>query len=670
MKSVSLPPNSTLHQRVLTLIKDRKTASKNLVQKNFRDWDRAEDLYRAWRIEDTDDRESQAEHGVSKLVVPVSFAQVQTQLTFLLATFTQRDPIFPVPPRNIEHARAAEASELVLDAQMDQAKIFVRLYLALRDALVLGRMVLHTDYLKQVQRITKVAKKIKKIEFFGTPVSIEGKEDRSDFETLFEGNKVNVINPREFWHDPGVTLTDLQEGEFAGHTSFTNLVTFLRTVDAFDGSPDNPYINIEEARKSSPAQAQFPDKGTEDSSHYSRTSNHLLKTIDKHSKPMVIDQVVIDLIPSDLKDDKGRVLSNSKWPQKWTFWLVNDAIVVRAHPQENDHRMFPYAAAEPYPDSHHIATPGMVDMLSGLQEHFDWLLNSHWANVRRAIQNKLIVDPSRVVMADVLSSDPAGIIRMKPEAYGDPVGDAIQQLPIMDVTGRHIEDSRIVMDLMQRVGATSDNQQGIPEAGRRSATEISSTQRLGAGRGKTLAQLLWFNALAPMVMQMVMNNRQFMTEEIYVNTLGRKLKFFTPEEVKFLMGDEEGGLNVGPADVQGRYLFPAFEGDIPSEQSSQARMLLETIKTVLSVPGLAQVFDIQKMVIEGFRKSGLRSPEDYIRMQGPPPTQMLFPDGQRGAVGGGAGPSGPQNTGSGADQVTGNKEVRPPVDVGANNGIG
>jgi len=653
MKSVNLPVSSVLHGRVLSMIQDRRRSSFNNLKHHFTDWDASEDLYRAWKIVDKDDRESESEHGVSKIVVPISFAQVQTQLTFLLATFTQRDPLFPVPPRSLEHARAAEASELVLDAQMDQAKIFVRLYLALRDALVLGRMILHTDYIKQVQRIKRVASKVEKLDFFGTNIQLNTPEDRTDFETLFEGNRVEVVNPREFWHDPNVTLTDLQEGEYAGHTAFTNLVTFLRTVDAFDGNEGDPFINVEEARKSKPNRSQFPENSDiAGSSRYARNRNQLLSAIDKHSRPMIIDQVVIDLIPNTIKDDRGKVLSRSKWPAKWLFWLVNDSIIVRAHEYENEHRMFPYAAAEPYPDSHNSVTPGVIEMLGGLQAHFDWLLNSHWANVRRAIQNKFVVDPSRISVPDVKSNDPAGIIRVKPEAYGENVQDAIFQFPVSDVTSRHMEDSRIVMDLMQKVSASNDNAEGQVNRGRRSATEVSSTQRLGAGRNKTMAELFWSNAFAPMIMQMVMNNRQFMTEDIWVKTLGRKLQHFSPEDAKMLLG-----ANVGPADVQGRFLFPAFEGRAPTEETAQARVLLEAFKTVMTVPGLAQVFDIQKMVIESFRRSGLKSPEDFIRMQGPPPTELLMPPGAAG------GPQPPSGKGEGPDGIS--KEVRPQAVTGA-----
>jgi hypothetical protein len=655
MKSISLPVSGTMHHTILQLVNNRRNASVNIIRRSWAEWDSAERNYRAWRVEDKDDRESDRINKVKKIIVPVTFAQVQTNLTFLLATFTDRDPLFPVPPRTLEFAKAAEANELVLDAQMDQIRIFTKMYLALRDFLVLGRMILHTDYLRKVKRTRRKTEEFEDVEFFGSVVPVLQEKTRTQFDTIFEGNEVSVVNPRRFYHDPYVTLQDLQDGEYAGHTTFTNLVNFLRTVDSFQNE-DNPFINIEEVRKSEPAREIVPDDFANETPTFSHTQNQILQFVDKYSKPLVMDQIVIDLIPAEVKDGNGRALGTSTWPEKWLFGVANQRIITRAHRYENEHQMYPYSAAEPYPDSHNLVTPSMVDMLSGLQEHFDYLLNSHWANVRKAVHNKLIVDPSRVVLQDVRSSDPAGVIRVKQEAYGDDVRTMVSQLPITDITRSHVEDSKVVFDLMQRVSASPDNLMGQISQGRRSATEISSTQRLAAGRQETLAKLAWDNGLSPMIMQMVMNNQQFMSQDVWVKTLGRKIQHLEP--VKGVQM-----LNITSAELQGQFAFPAFEGTLPTQETAQAKLLAEMLKTLLVVPGMAQVFDIQKIFMEAMRKSGVHSVEDFVRMEGPPPTELTMQGGQSFSNG-----QVSEGTSSDLSQRPGEleKEVRPATGVPQN----
>ena len=90
MKSISLPVNGSMHQTILQIINNRRTASSNLLKRSWSDWDKAENTYRAWRVEDKDDKESERINSVKKIVVPVSFAQVQTNLTFLRYFYSTR----------------------------------------------------------------------------------------------------------------------------------------------------------------------------------------------------------------------------------------------------------------------------------------------------------------------------------------------------------------------------------------------------------------------------------------------------------------------------------------------------------------------------------------------------------------------------------------------------
>ena len=75
--------------------------------------------------------------------------------------------------------------------------------------------------------------------------------------------------------------------------------------------------------------------------------------------------------------------------------------MVRAKPLGLSHGMYPIACIAPDFDGYSVAPLSRLEMLQGLQTTVDWLFNSHIANVRKAINDMLIVDPYMLNMKDL-----------------------------------------------------------------------------------------------------------------------------------------------------------------------------------------------------------------------------------------------------------------------------
>jgi len=120
-------------------------------------------------------------------------------------------------------------------------------------------------------------------------------------------------------------------------------------------------------------------------------------------------------------------LDDSTFPEKWLFVVANDSVVIHAQPLGLFHNKFPFEVLELEPDGYAMFKRSMLDIVRPMNDVMNWLVNTHFYNTRKALNDMFVVDPSRVVMKDVLSPEPGKIIRLREEMYGQDVRTAITQ---------------------------------------------------------------------------------------------------------------------------------------------------------------------------------------------------------------------------------------------------
>ena len=103
-----------------------------------------------------------------------------------------------------------------------------------------------------------------------------------------------------------------------------------------------------------------------------------------------------------------------------------------------DHNMYPVSVCAPEFDGYTITPISSLEVIYGLQEILDFLFTSHVANVRKAINDMLIVDPYLINMADLAKPGPGKLIRTRRAVWGRGVENAVKQLAVTDITHNHM----------------------------------------------------------------------------------------------------------------------------------------------------------------------------------------------------------------------------------------
>ena len=102
----------------------------------------------------------------------------------------------------------------------------------------------------------------------------------------------------------------------------------------------------------------------------------------------------VELIPSEWG------MGSSNMPEKWMITIGNDAVILRCAPLGCLHNQFPFSVMEYEIEGYSIFKRGMLETMRPLNDVLTWLFNAHFHNVRKVLNDQLIVDPSRLVMKD------------------------------------------------------------------------------------------------------------------------------------------------------------------------------------------------------------------------------------------------------------------------------
>ena len=256
--------------------------------------------------------------------------------------------------------------------------------------------------------------------------------------------------------------------------------------------------------------------------------------------------------------------------------------------------------------SEEFAKFGMLEIIRPLTDILTWLVNSHFYNVRRILNNQLIVDPSMVVQKD-LTKPGQRIIRLKPAAYGRDVRSAVHQLTQVDVTRSHMQDTAFIENMIQRVSAVVDNVMGMVNgSGRKTATEVRSSGNMATTRLRTPVEYNSAMAWYPMSQMMISNTQQLMSVErkfaVAGNTLQTAQKF----------------IQVTPQSIAGAYDFVGVDGALPIDRLAQASLWKETLAQMARSPAIAMQWDINGMLAHTMMLAGERN-IDRFRIKVLPP---------------------------------------------------
>jgi hypothetical protein len=281
--------------------------------------------------------------------------------------------------------------------------------------------------------------------------------------------------------------------------------------------------------------------------------------------------------------------------------------------------MYPVSVASPEYDGYSITPIGRMEVLYGLQHTLDFLFNSHTENVRKAINDMLIVDPYLVNINDLKDPQPGKIIRLRRPAWGRGVDKVVQQLGVQDITRANIADSAYITQWMDRISGADQSMQGSLRQGgpeRLTKGEFQGTRGSAVSRLQRLAMIIGMQFMQDVGTMYAVHTQQYMSQETYVKIVGNHA-----EQLAKTFGKDATRAKVTPYDMAINYDLLVRDGSIPGGNFSDA--WLEMFKVIGTNPELMQQFDITRIFMYIAQQLGAKNVEDFRRNVNQVQTQTL-----------------------------------------------
>ena len=604
---LDLKPDSDFHKKLKSKIWQRARASRNEIQKRFSSW-REQDKSLTTYISESDADEKVRLKDSSKpvsIVFPYSYSMLEALLTYMTMALLQ-DPVFQYEGVEDSDVTGAMLMELVIKLHCIKNKILLPLHTVFRDNFAYGIGVGVPEW--------KVRHGKRPIKSAIVTESELGESSSSQVtwidDIIFEGNALSNIDPYMWLPDPSVPSSDIQRGEFVGWVDRDNYMNLLNAEAQKDSGLFNvKYLKSRKDKRSTLALDQS------DRSKKFGTDTNLTKTLDGVTNPVDIIKMYITLIPKEWK------LGPGEYPEKWYFELAADDVIIACEKADHAHGLYPMVVASSEYDGYSVTPIGRMEILYGLQHTLDFLFNSHVANVRKAINDMLIVDPYLINMEDLKDPQPGKLIRLRRPAWGRGVDKVVQQLQVNDITRANIADSSYITGWMDRISGADQSMQGSMRQGgpeRLTGAEFQGTRSSAISRLQRLAMIISTQFMQDLGTMFAVHTQQYMSQDTFVRITGR-----SAEKLTKIFGKPNA--RVTPQDLMVSYDLIVRDGAIPGGNFSDA--WIQMFKIIGTTPELAQQFDITRIFMYIAQQLGAKNVEDFRRNVNQ--TQMTsMPDGQ------------------------------------------
>jgi len=573
------------HNDIRDALRNRIKHADHAIQKKSTEFSDDEERFMAYMPTQTADAIRHAKRDAGKpefttLDIPYSYAVLMSWHTYLSSVFLSRSPILQLSGRHGEAEQQVQAMEAVMDYQTQTGGHLVPYYIWLMDAGKYGAGVVGTYWDEEIIQVSEIVEE--QVTYLGIPIKGKThKVKKTKRVKGYSGNKLYNIRPADFLFDSRVSLGNFQDGEFCGryadlgwnmvirredYDQYYNIAALKTQIKKKNTTANGTTSN--QNRDTGSSQLELPDAITGENTEL----NDDLKT------PSFVHlvEMCVELIPKDWG------LGNSTYPEKWMFTLAEDEVIIESQPYGLLHGKFPYAVIEYEMEGYGLQKRSMLEMIEPLQDAMSWLVNTHFYNVRNVLNGQFIADPSRLTIKDFKSTEGGRIIRMKPTAYGQDVRTMFHQIQTVDVTQNHLRDSAFIGEMIQRVSGVTDNIMGaVNPGGRKSATEIRSSNSAGANRIKTQAEYFSASGFAPLTQMMVQNTQQKYDGE---------MKFKIAGDLTQDAG--EAFMQVTPDDIAGFYDFVPVDGSLPVDRFAQVSMWTQLLGQMRQFPQIMEGYDM------------------------------------------------------------------------------
>lgn len=604
---LDLKPGSDFHNKLRSKIWQRAQEARNEICKRFESWREIDKLNTVYiPLKDAEEKLKVVDDTKPlSIVFPYSYSMLEALLTYLSMAFFQ-DPTFQYEGVEDDDVPGAMLMELVVRLHCIKNKVMLNLHTMLRDSLSYGVGITIPTWLQRYGR--------RPIQSSVTSFSDLGSNTQRYTEMvdslLFEGNGLSNIDPYMWLPDPSVSSANIQDGEFNGWVDRTNYMNLL----SLENQTNSTLFNVKYLREKKDKRSTFAlDQSDRQTKHGGSTD--IARAVTGTTNPVDIIKMYVNLIPKEWK------LGESEYPEKWYFELASDDIIIACEKADHNHGLYPMSVASPEFDGYSITPIGRMEVLFGLQHTLDWLFNSHISNVRKSINDMLVVDPYLVNIEDLKDPKPGKLIRLRRPAWGRGVDKVVQQLAVNDITRANISDSAYITQWMDRISGADQSMQGSLRQGgpeRLTKGEFQGTRGSAVSRLQRLAMIIGVQSMQDIGTMFAVHTQQYMSQETYVKIVGRY-----GDQLRGIFGNKR--IRVSPYDLAINYDVIVRDGSIPGGNFSDA--WIDLFKTIGTTPELLQQFDVTRIFMYIAQQMGAKNVEDFRRNMNQVQTQVM-PDEQ------------------------------------------
>lgn len=604
-RSMKLAKDSPLHKRLVMRVRSRVELGLREQMKMHDTWRRAEETTLAYVPESSADnaRASKRDAGIPKyttIMLPYTYAMLLSAHTYWTSVFFARTPVHQYTGRHGEGEMQVQAIEALMGYQMDVGGALGPYYIWLYDVGKYGQGILGEYWDREVIHYGEIVQMDDPLtgqsNFYQATKEVQG----------YEGNRLFNVSVYDFLHDPRVPFGRMQDGEFCARRvrMLWHDIQLRKEAGYYTNLDDIHNHRSDNAKTLGASILQRPQFDFE------------LKDVDergnttKNYSGCVFWEVYIKICPKDWG------LGDTSHPQIWCFTITEDLeLVVGASPLGLMHGRFPFMVGECEIEGYGIYGRGLPQTMEPLQQTMDWLINTHFYNVRAALNNQFIIDPSKIVIKDAQHAGPGFIWRLRPEAYGTDLRSMFMQVPVSDVTRANISDLQVMQGMAERSIGVNDQIMGVLNTGgRKTATEVRTSTGFGVNRQKTITEYLSGVSFGPHSQRLLQTTQQMYSTEKKLRIAG-----------SFAIDAGPQFIDVTPEKIAGYYDFVSVDGTLPVDRMAQANLWKEIMATIpRAMPQIAAEYDFSRIFAWTAQLGGLKNIHQF-KVQvlpqgvGPPP---------------------------------------------------
>lgn len=601
-----IPKGTPLHAKIVAMITARIRFAERSRSKQVEQWNKVEETTLAYvQTSEMDamrqaDREINGNPRYTTLQVPYSYALLMAAHTYLTSVFFARSPVHQFMGRHGESEQQVQAVEALIGYQVEVGTLLVPYYIWLYDIMKYGIGIINTYWMDEVIQFANLSEQV-------DPLSGKSSKMQESFQvTGYRGNKIRNVSPFDWFHDPRFPAYRFQEGEFCALRTVIgwnemvrrkNLGYYMNTEFVTSRFAPSQLINIGSSQLVRPEIPGF-----------------ILDAEDQgHPMAFYAYEVYVDLI----QEEWG--LGDSTYPEKWVFTITGDlSLIIGAQPHGAAHGKFPFDVGTAEVEGYGLWPRGTPKIMQDVQNTIDWLLNTHFYNVRAALNNQFVIDPSKVVVRDAEDGGPGFIYRLRPEAYGQDIRSFFHQVPVADVTKSHVADMDTMFSIGERVSGINDQMFGMLSPTRKTATEVRTTTGFGVNRMKATSEWISAMGMSPHALKLVSHSQQWLEEPVMLRVMGN------------LASDANRFLQVTPEAIAGSYDLVPADGTLPIDRMAMANLWQQMLGQLRNFPPLMQQLDFWKLFEYIGQLTGIRNVAQF-RLQVADPG-MLAQQAQAGNV--------------------------------------